>query len=171
MKHVITMLMFVLLIQAATAQTTAASKEEMQKLTSWAGHWTGSSVWSMRGKEERATVDEAIEWRADGHALLINGVGKNSEGQIVHEALGVVSYNAHQSKYHLNSWLRDGRSTDAWLIVLGENQFQWGFETPQGKIRYNIELTSKTWKEKGEFSSDGTQWYPFFSMDLTKTAE
>jgi hypothetical protein len=171
MKNMILILMAFLVAQVATAQPLASSKDEMQKLKLWPGHWTGSSVWSMRGKEEHTTVDESIEWRVDGHALLINGLGKNAEGKIVHEALGVLSYNARESKYHLNSWLRDGRSTDGWFNVVGENQFQWGFDTPQGKIRYSVTLTEKTWKETGEFSSDGTQWYPFLTMDLTKVAD
>ena len=173
MKHPILILLSVLFANGAIAQTPAAlnSREAMQKLRLWPGHWTGSSVWSMRGKEERSTVEETVAWKVDGHALLVNGLGKDAEGQIVHEALAVLSYNSFESKYHLNSWLRDGRSTDAWFKIVGENQFQWGFDTPQGKIRYSITLTEKTWKETGEFSSDGTQWYPFLTMDLTKATD
>jgi hypothetical protein len=167
MKNLL-ILLVVVSASTAVAQAPAASKVEMQKLKMWPGHWTGTSAWTMRGKTEQSTVDELIEWRVDGHALLINGIGRNAEGKVVHEALGVLSYNANESKYHLNSWLRDGRSTDAWFTITGENQFQWGFDTPQGKIRYNIVLTEKTWKETGEFSSDGTQWFPFLNMDLTR---
>jgi len=165
--------MVALFVNGTNAQPAAPvnSKEEMQKLRLWPGRWTGSSVWSLRGKDEHSTVEENIAWKVDGNALLINGLGKDAEGKIVHEALGVLSYNARESKYHLNSWLRDGRSTDAWFNIVGENQFQWGFETPQGKIRYSITLTEKTWKETGEFSSDGAQWYPFFTMNLTKSSD
>jgi len=172
MKHSILIFVTVLFTNAANAQTSAPAnaRDEMQKLKMWPGRWTGSSVWSMRGKDEHSTVEENIAWKVDGHALLINGVGKSADGKIVHEALGVLSYNARESKYRLNSWLRDGRSTDAWFNIVGENQFQWGFDTPQGKVRYSITLTEKTWKETGEFSSDGTQWYPFLTMDLTKAS-
>jgi hypothetical protein len=173
MKHLMLVFLSALVAVAANAQAPAPviSKEDMQKLKLWPGRWTGTSVWSMRGKEEHATVEENIAWKVDGHVLLINGLGKNAEGKVVHEAIGVLSYNSRESKYHLNSWLRDGRSTDAWFNIVGENQFQWGFETPQGKIRYSIALTEKTWKETGEFSNDGTQWYPFMTMNLTKEGD
>ena len=101
---------------------------------------------------------------------MINGIGKRADGKVVHEALGVLSYDTKESRYRLRTWLRDGRTADTWLLVLSENTFQWGFDVPTGKIRYNISLTENTWTEIGEFSSDNNQWYPFFRMDLTRQA-
>ena len=153
-----------------TAQAQVTSKDAMNKFSLWAGHWTGSSTWTMRGTAENSTVDETIEWRVDGHAMLINGLGKDKDGKIVHEAMGVLSYDMKEARYRLHTWLRDGRTADAWFNIIADNHFQWGFDTPQGKVRYTILLTDKTWKEKGEFSSDNTQWYPFLDMNLTKQA-
>src|SRR5688572_19795964 len=103
MKHLMLILLYSLVANVATAQAPAPamSKAEMQKLSLWPGRWTGTSVWSMRGKEEHSTVEETIAWKVDGHALLINGLGRNAEGKVVHEALAVLSYNARDSKYHL----------------------------------------------------------------------
>lgn len=155
---------------AAYGQTSVSSTDAMKKFESWTGHWTGSGTTSMRGSKQSSSVDERIEWKVDGHALLINGLGKDESGKIVHEALGVLSYDAAEARYRLRTWTRDGRTADAWFNVIADNNFQWGFDTPQGKIRYTITLTSNTWKETGEFSADNTQWYPFFEMNLTKQA-
>jgi hypothetical protein len=171
-----TMMPFLLIVLAlffshANGQTPGASKEQMKKLAAWTGRWTGTSTSQMQGKTESGTVEESIEWKVDGHALLINGLGKNKEGKIVHEALGVLSFDSKDNKYRLRTWLRDGRNADAWFLVLGENSFQWGFDVPTGKIRYNIQLTQTTWVESGEYSSDGTQWFPFFQMQLARQSD
>lgn len=161
----------VLYYSPAYAQSPTSSKDQMKKLALWTGRWAGTSTSQMQGKTESGTVEESIEWKVDGHALLINGLGKNKEGKIVHEALGVLSFDAKENRYRLSTWLRDGRNADAWFLVLGDNSFQWGFDVPTGKIRYNIHLTQTTWVESGEYSSDGAQWFPFFQMQLTRQAD
>lgn len=173
MKHITPVALIVVLTfySPANCQTPGASKEQMKKLAIWTGRWAGTSTSQMQGKTETGTVEEAIEWKVDGHALLINGLGKNKEGKIVHEALGVLSFDSNDNKYHLRTWLKDGRNADAWFQVLAENSFQWGFDVPTGKIRYNIQLTQTTWVESGEYSSDGAQWFPFFQMQLTRLSD
>ena len=54
--------------------------------------------------------------------------------------------------------------------MVADNQYTWGFDVPTGKIKYSITLSpqAKTWYEKGEFLPDGTQWFPFLEMNLTK---
>lgn len=169
MKHSLTFTAILITCSMVFGQQPASpAKEKMNALSMWPGHWTGTSTYRQGQTVTAATVDEKIEWRVDGYALLINGLGKNNEGQIVHEALGVLSYDPAESRYRLRTWLRDGRASDARFEVIRENNFQWGFDIPQGKIRYSISLTANTWVEKGEFSSDGSQWFPFFDMSLTK---
>ncbi len=92
--------------------------------------------------------------------------GKES---VVHHALAILSYDQPSGQYKFKSYLRDGRSTDAWFTVLGDNQYQWGFDIPRSKIRYNITIDSgkKTWKEVGEFLH-GPNWRKFFEMNLVK---
>ena len=107
----------------------------------------------------------------DGMVLLVEGLGKASDGSIVHQALGVISYDQGTNEYKFKTYLRDGKSGDAWLKPTGENKFQWGLDIPgRGKIRYsiNIDTAKKTWNEIGEFSQDGTTWMKFFEMSLTK---
>ena len=150
------------------AQTPPSSKEQMAKLKQWEGHWTGMSTSQMQGKTESSAVDENIELKVDGHAFLINGIARNKEGKVVHEALGVLSFDTKENRYRFRSWLRDGRSADAWFLALSDTDYQWGFEVPTGRVRYNIKVSQDSWVESGEYSSDGNQWFPFFQMQLTR---
>lgn len=151
------------------------NKEKMKVFADWAGHWKGEgSIESGPGEAKKSTVDERIEWKLDGTVLIVEGIGKsldaNQKEVVVHHAFAVLSYDQQSSDYKFRTHLIDGRSTDAWLKVTGQNTYQWGFETPRGKIRYNILLDpgKKTWNETGEYSQDGNSWTQFFEMNLVK---
>jgi hypothetical protein len=160
-------------LAAQPAQT--ASKEKMKVFSSWIGHWQGEGWMQMgHGEPRKSTVDETITSKLDGTVLLVEGIGKSintttQQETIIHHALGVLSYDDPSAQYKFKSYLKDGRSTDAWITVTGENKFQWGFDIPgRGKMRYSIVLDQKTWKETGEFSADGASWSKFFEMNLKK---
>lgn len=150
-------------------------KEKMAALSGWVGHWKGEGTMYRGPQGSKSSVDEQIEWKLDGTVLLVNGVGKandvtsNAE-KVVHEALGVLTYDAYAQQYKFRSWIRTGLTTDAWFNITGDNKYQWGFDVPNGKIKYSITIdpAKKTWNEVGEYSSDGTAWMKFFEMNLTK---
>jgi hypothetical protein len=167
---VVAVIFFFGLITGKLLAQEMGDKEKMKAFASWAGHWQGEgSIQMGPGEPKKSTVDERIEYKLDGMVILIEGVGKANE-TIVHHALGVVSYDQISSQYKLRSYLKDGRSTNAWLSVTSENNYQWGFDTPQGKIRYTIAIdpVKKTWIEIGHFSADGNNWQKFFEMNLKK---
>jgi hypothetical protein len=161
---------------SAQQQTSEAHQQKMAVLQNWIGRWQGEgSMTTQTGEQKKSTVDEKIEFRLDNTLLLVEGIGKytdaaTSKEVISHHALGLLSYDAVTSQYKFKSWLKDGKSTDAWFNITGENQYQWGFDTPGGKIRYSIvlDLVKKTWNEVGEFSRDGNTWKKFFEMNLKK---
>jgi hypothetical protein len=153
------------------------SKEKMKAFAGWVGRWQGEGWMQMGpGEPKRSSVDEKVESKLDGTLMLVEGIGKatNASGQemVVHHALGVLSYDQQSGQYKFRSYLKDGRGTEAWFNVAGENRFQWGFDIPnRGKSRYTIVIdpAKKTWNEVGEFSADGTTWSKFFEMNLEKT--
>jgi hypothetical protein len=176
-------LMFLLLlfvtsvIQNATAQPEMGSKEKMKVFANWEGRWQGEGWMQMGpGEPKKSTVEEKIESKLDGMIYLVEGVGKslNSETKqeiVVHHALAVLSYDQGTSQYKFRTHLKDGRSSDSWFNVTGENIYQWGFDIPgRGKTRYTIKLDpkAKTWNEIGEYSADGNSWNKFFEMNLKK---
>ena len=171
-------LFVVSVIHNAEAQPESANKEKMKVFANWAGKWKGEGWMQMGpGEPKKSTVEEKIEPKLDGTVYLVEGVGKSMNPEtkqetIVHHALAVLSYDAATGQYKFRSHLKDGRSTDAWFNVTGENTFQWGFDIPnRGKTRYSIKIDQKanTWNEVGEFSADGTTWNKFFEMNLNKT--
>ena len=155
----------------------AVAKEKMKPFTHWAGHWQGEgSIQMGPGQPKKSTVDEHIEFKLDGTVLLVEGIGKSIEGpsmesHVVHHALAVLSFDQTTSQYKFNSYLKDGRSTQAWFKIIEENKYEWGFDAPTGKIKYSIAIdpTTKTWNEIGQFSNDnGANWRHFFEMNLKK---
>jgi hypothetical protein len=163
---------------AANAQSPEATiKEKMKIFSVWVGRWQGEgSIQMGPGEPKKSKVEEKIESKLEGTVLLIEGIGKapdpaTKQEAVVHHALGIVSFDPASGQYKLRSHLKDGRSTDAWLITTGENKFQWGFDIPgRGKTRYSIALdpAAKTWNEIGEYSADGNTWSKFFEMNLKK---
>jgi hypothetical protein len=180
MKNLLIVLLAALLYTIASGTTFAqemGDKEKMKVFANWIGRWQGEGSMQMGpGEPRKSKVDEHIESRIDGMVLLVEGIGKAQDAAkqetIVHHALAILSYDKNTEQYKFRSYLKDGRSTDAWLKPTGENTFQWGFDIPgRGKTRYSIVLdpARRTWDETGEFSQDGTTWMKFFSMHLTKT--
>lgn len=179
MKNLLFLLLLLItsLATDVAAQTENVNKEKMKALNAWIGKWQGESSMKMGpGEPKKSTVNEKIESKLDGTVLLVEGIGTAMDSNtkqevIVHHALAVLSYDQQSSQYKFKSYLKDGRSTDAWVNVTGENSFQWGFDVPgRGKMRYSITLdpVKKTWNEIGEFSADGNSWSKFFEMNLTK---
>lgn len=180
MKNLLIILLTPLLCTMATSNTSAQEMGDIEKMkifSNWVGRWQGEGSMQMGpGEPRKSKVDEHVESKLDGMVLLVEGIGKAHDASrqeiVVHHALAVLSYDKNTEQYKFRSFLKDGRSTDAWLKPTGENTFQWGFDIPgRGKTRYSIVLdpVKKTWDETGEFSQDGTTWMKFFSMHLTKT--
>jgi hypothetical protein len=173
---VIAVLLHVLIVEELVAQETG-DKEKMKVFDAWIGRWQGESSMQMGpGEPRKATMDETIQSKLDGMILVVEGIGKaphtqTKEDIVVHHAFAILSYDKASGQYKFKTYLKDGRSADAWLTVSGANTFAWGFDIPgRGKMRYTITLDpgKKTWHETGEFSADGTQWNKFFEMNLKK---
>jgi len=152
----------------------ATIKQEIQKLAYLAGQWKGEAT-MRRGNTPPIKVlqEENIQFKLDGTVLVIEGTGYSPENpnQLVFNALGIISFNPYTKQFGMKSHTMEGNQTDAYFKIIAENHFEWGFETPQkAKIKYDIVLdpNAKTWVEKGEYSADGTTWYPFIELKLNK---
>ena len=85
--------------------------------------------------------------------------------------MAVLSFDQGTNQYKFSSYLKDGRNTQAWLNIIEDGKYQWGFDIPNGKIKYSITLdaSKKAWNEIGEISNDnGSTWVKFFEMNLRK---
>jgi hypothetical protein len=164
------------MVSASYAQSSeTAGKEKMKIFEAWKGRWKGEGAMQAGpGEPKKTNVDETIEYKLDGMILLVEGIGitPNQEGEnkVVHHAVAILSFNQETKQYQFDTFLKDGKSTRAWFNVLTDNQYQWGFDTPRGKIKYTIKIdtTTNTWNEIGEFSMDENTWSRFFEMNLKK---
>lgn len=160
---------------ALSAQTTiSTAATEMKKLDFLAGQWQGEG-WIMLGPGQRRTFrqTESVLRKVDGTVLLIEGLGKNAEpgheGEIVHNAFAVVSYDADAKVFRWRAFRADGLAIDT-AAQVSEKMLVWGFHDARGgDIRFTIKLNEKgQWFETGELSRDGKAWFKFFEMTLQR---
>lgn len=150
--------------------TTDAGLEAMQKLSDLVGRWEGAG-WMQRGPGEpdKTLSTETVESRLGGRILVVEGLHHAQEdpSQVVHHALGVISYDEAAGHYKFRTYLANGRGGEHEMRLEGDD-ILWFIETPQGKIRYTIRIEDGMWHEIGEMSRDGETWRKFFGMDLQK---
>lgn len=148
---------------------------EQSPIAAFVGQWTGTGVYQMGpGKSETVQVKEKAEWRFDGKAILIEGLGtvtdEDGSTRNVHDALAIVRVDEATGKVMMHAFKPDQAPVVSEITVTDDGKMQWGFEPAPGQaVRFTIECTETTWKESGEFSPDGgTTWYGFFEMNLDK---
>ena len=145
-------------------------QQAMSQLSVMNGVWVGEGTMMMPGgAKETSTVTETFTWKLDDTVLTVEGVGK-ADGEVVHHAFGVFSYDPMKREYKMASHLATGMSTLANFEVVEPNrEFRWWFDDGRGgTIRYKIEIVDGVWNEKGAYSPDGETWMPFFEMNLRK---
>jgi hypothetical protein len=143
-------------------------KAALTKLKDMIGNWEGAG-WIVTGPGQRSefTQTEVVQSKLDGTLLTIEGEGrdKNDPAKVVHTAFAVLNYDPVRSQYKYMAY-SGGRYLDLTPDV-GDHGWRWGFDTPQGKIRYTLEFSSGAWREFGELSRDnGQTWVKNFEMIL-----
>lgn len=91
---------------------------EISKLDFLVGKWEGDGwIIGRDGQKHPFQQTEKIQYKIDGVAILIEGLGK-SNGRISHNALAIISYNIKDSIYRFQSYTSSGRwgSFDGKLI-------------------------------------------------------
>lgn len=163
--------------EAATGTSESAQREAIRPLLWLVGDWEGEG-WIRRGPGEPSTftVHEHAEAALGDRLLVVEGIGRaageaEDAGRIVHHAFGVLSWDADRGDYRFSTYRADDTGVDARATV-EEGVVTWGFETPNGQVRYRFRQTPEdAWHEAGEFSPDrGVTWIPFFEMTLHRVS-
>lgn len=168
----VVVLFTVLLGQPALAQNGRVGKEQMKTLADkWVGEWEGEG-WQMdQNTRQRIefSVEEKVESKLGGLALLVEGKGKSDKSDFLgHHAIGIIYYNLDKKTYELKSITQDGLTTLAEAHIDESGDFIWGFDVPGGRVQFTITITENAWIEKGAFSMDGNTWYPTMEMSLKR---
>jgi len=143
-------------------------RSEMKKLDRLVGQWQGTG-WIQQGKEKQNFAGtENVQRKINGLALLVEGNFKDKDGKVIHETIAVLSPNLQKKNYDFRAYLANGNSGDYEFKAV-EDGWQWGFQFPNGAIRYDIKINNNSWIETGYFSQDnGKTWLKFFEMQLQK---
>lgn len=175
MKIILMLVLSGLAMQGIAQPTLAEHRKQLAPLQVFVGKWHGVATIQQPGGTLTLNQEENIHWELDSLLLRIEGIGKDPvTNKMSFHALAFVSYNAITQQLTMRSYTHEGRQADAYFRISASNKFEWGFDIPanRGKVRYTITfIDGKKWHEIGEFSSDGTQWVPFITMDLTKKTE
>ena len=157
-----------LLAQAPDFSATCIA--EMKKLDYMVGDWKGEAIVQTRNGPITINQTEHIEWRLGGVVLAIEGTGRQND-EIKFNAFAIANYDPYSKQFKFRSYTKEGNSTDAYFKVLPDNNFEWGFDTPNGgKVKFVITLDpqKKTWNEVGQYAPDGSTWMKTIEMNLTK---
>jgi hypothetical protein len=114
----------------APPDNSALCREQMKKLAALSGQWEGeASIQTGPGPAQVITQKEDVQFKIDSTLLVIEGTGTRSGGnEIVFNAYAVINFNPGSQSYAFRSFLKDGRSTDAYFKILEQNKFEWGFD-------------------------------------------
>ena len=152
----------------------AAARAAMDKLSWIEGEWTGPAWYQMGPRRMNANQSEKLYRAAGGTVLVIHGFGTASDpgvppNTVVHDAFGVLTWDAASSTYRLRSHVANGSSVET-VAEVSDRKIVWGMEIPQyGRMRYTVTLTpAGEWLEIGERSTDGATWTKFMEMTLRK---
>jgi carbohydrate-binding DOMON domain-containing protein len=141
---------------------------EMKKLDRMIGNWQGSG-WIQQGKETQTFAGtETVQKKLGGLAVLVEGKFVNKENVVIHETLGLLSYDLKAKNYSFDTYLANG-SKGVHELATTEDGWQWSLQFPSGTMKYVTKFIADTWLETGEMSMDeGKTWRKFFEMTLKK---
>jgi hypothetical protein len=177
MKKTFAMLLLLLFAVPVAAQqmaNVAEQREAMKKWERWVGRWQGTGWIDYGGQRMTFTIDETIQSKLGGIALLVEGRGKarmpgKQEESVIHEALATITYDDKAKKYRFVTQTEKGHFGMPDIKVTDDG-WQWGFrDAGGGGILYTIKYTDKgEWFEYGERSQDGKSWQRFHEMTLKR---
>jgi hypothetical protein len=158
------------------AVTHGGAPAEMKQLAFLAGEWEGTG--SLRrgpGEPAKATVTEVATFKLQGSVLMLEGRGiaKTAEGaeMVVHDALAIISFDRSKKRFVMRTYRAGGEMLEP-EIGVADGKIVWQFDEPRaGRIRFTLTVGDDgLWREIGEASRDGKNWFGFFEMELKKTS-
>src|ERR1019366_4045686 len=137
------------LVQMAYSQQQAAvatQREAMKKLDFLVGKWSGEGT-VVRGPGDplKLRQTEDVQWKLDGLVMVVEGTGRNAEGQVVFQAFATIAYDETTSTYRFRAY-NDGHYLDTELKVT-PGGFAWGYTAGPLKVNNTMRVN-----EKGEWS-------------------
>lgn len=158
--------------QNQMAARTAAHQEALKKIEFLVGTWKGKALyWTGPDQKHEVEQTETVQFKQQGLLIQVEGAGRDAKtGILVHDALGIISFDDTKNTYRLVSWAGAGR-TGEFEVSVGPNRLEWGMKNAGFMVRYITVLNEQgEWFETGERSADGVTWTKFVEMTLRKVS-
>jgi len=132
-----------------------AQRTAMKKLGFLVGRWVGRAhVLRGAGETTELLQTEEAHYKLDGLILMIEGIGrKESDGQPVLQALGVISYDDETKTYYMRAF-NDGRFLETEVrLTQGSTGMTWGFTLGEIRTRSVMQINEMgEWTELHEIT-------------------
>lgn len=153
---------------AAPGKSATQAGDRMAALSPLVGEWRGSG-WMLLpdGTRQSFTSHEQVSERLSGNALLVEGQHRAGDGQLVHDAMAMITWDRAQNGYRMRTALASGMGGD-FPLEIGPGSFRWTMELPGGQIEYTAEFNKDSWVERGRRIGADGQSIDFFEMQLQR---
>jgi hypothetical protein len=149
----------------------------MERLDFLLGEWEGSG-WMEYAPGQRGEFrgTERVERRMGGRLVVVEGsftawLGPDLGDRPVHQAIGILSWDAAAERYAFRTYTAHERGGDASCVEISDGRMVWGYDDPGfGQVRFTVAITPDgRWHEVGHVSPDGgATWRQFFEMTLVR---
>lgn len=158
--------------QMADSAGAAESRERVAALGWLVGEWEGAGWIMVRGAGRQTfTSAETVEARLDGRVLVVEGLHHDERGNVVHNALGVIAWDAEHDRYVFHTWLGNaGGGGAANVLELTDDGFRWypnsGGAEGAPRVVFDARQENGEWVETGTATLPEGRELQFFEMRL-----
>lgn len=149
---------------------TPALVEPMGKLAFLRGIWAGPAAGSDRSGPYKVTQTERVGPILGGDVMVIEGRGYRDDNTTGFNAFAAISWNAQTQKYEMRSYAQGYAGT--FELKLTPDGYIW--EVPAGPnavMRFTATVKPNTWREIGEYVTEGAAPKQTFEMNLKRVGD
>ncbi len=148
----------------------AQQRTAMASMAFLNGVWRGPA-WILlpSGKQITFTQTERIGPFLDGSIEMIDGRGYSSEGKLIFNAFGVLSYDSAQHSYSMHSYAQ-GHSGD-FKFKPSANGYTWEIPAGPMTIRYTADVKNGVLHEVGTRILPSNDSFKFFEMNVRRVGD
>lgn len=148
----------------------AAQKSAITKLPPMDGVWRGDA-WTILpdGSREEIVQTERVGPFLGGTIRVIEGRGYAKSGDVVFNAMGIISFDPATKKYTIRTYA-NGRQGD-YPLTLTEEGFDWEIAAGPMMIKYKATIKDGVWHEVGDQVMPGKPPFRFLEMTLKRVGD
>jgi hypothetical protein len=149
---------------------TPALAEPMGKLAFMRGIWAGPASGADRSGPYKVTQTERVGPILGGDVMVIEGRGYRDDNTTGFNAFAAISWNPQTQKYEMRSYAQGYAGT--FDLKLTADGYIW--EVPAGPnavMRFTATVKTTTWREIGEYVTEGAAPKQTFEMNLKRVGD